>query len=317
MKLRRNSFTVMAVLMAVSLAACSALQPAPRVTQAAPTDQVQPTTGIQYHLVTDQLMLPTTKDLTEAYALNVDGDSEQTGDNLFGQLLSLLTSAAPSLEMQATMDQAVDTGQLVTLHLVTADDPLNDSSVSWSIVLGETATTAPTFDGTDTFAVDSAAPTNAPIVGELAGGRFSGGPGAARLRFFLLGQQVDVGVIGLRLEADLSAAGCSNGRLGGGLTVDDFRSRLLPTLTDGLNLAVQSNPALANLLLPTLDADRDGTITVQELENNPMLRIAVQPDLDLLDASGSFNPGQDGTNDSYSMGLGFTCVPATFTAPGE
>jgi hypothetical protein len=317
MKLRRNSFSVVASLMAVSLAACSALQPTARLTQAAPTDQVQPSTGIQYHLVTNQLMLPTTKDQSEAYALNVDVDSQQTGDNLFGQLLALLTSVAPSLELQATLDQAVDAGQLVTLHLVTADDPLNDPSVSWSILLGETATSAPGFDGTDTFAIDSAAPANAPIVGNLADGHFSGGPGAARLRFVLLGQQVDVSVIGLRLEADLSAAGCANGRLGGGLTVDDFRGKLLPTLTDGLNLAVQSNSALANLLLPTLDADGDGTIAVQELENNPMLRIAAQPDLDLLDASGSFNPGQDGTNDSYSMGLGFTCVPATFMAPGE
>jgi len=32
----------------------------------------------------------------------------------------------------------------------------------------------------------------------------------------------------------------------------------------------------------------------------------------MLDASGELNPRQDGVNDSYSMGLGFTCVPATW-----
>jgi hypothetical protein len=45
--------------------------------------------------------------------------------------------------------------------------------------------------------------------------------------------------------------------------------------------------------------------------------LAISPDLDLLDDSGKFNPGQDGVKDSYSAGLGFTCGPATFTAPGD
>ena len=43
----------------------------------------------------------------------------------------------------------------------------------------------------------------------------------------------------------------------------------------------------------------------------------ISSDLDLLDASGKFNPRQDGVKDSLSVGLGFTCVPATFTTPGD
>ena len=31
--------------------------------------------------------------------------------------------------------------------------------------------------------------------------------------------------------------------------------------------------------------------------------IAITPDMDLLDASGAFNPGQDGVKDSYSVGV--------------
>ena len=38
---------------------------------------------------------------------------------------------------------------------------------------------------------------------------------------------------------------------------------------------------------------------------------------DLLDASGKFSPGQDGVNDSYSVGLGFTCVPVIFNMPED
>ena len=72
---------------------------------------------------------------------------------------------------------------------------------------------------------------------------------------------------------------------------------------------------MTNTLLQTFDSDHNGAITVQELENHPLLMIVLSPDLDLLDASGKFNPNQDGVKDSYSLGLGFTCVPAAFTAP--
>jgi len=137
------------------------------------------------------------------------------------------------------------------------------------------------------------------------------------MRIFLFGQPVDVNFIGLRLEADVSANGCSNGKLGGGVTVDEFRAKFLPHIVDGLNQVVAANPGAANILLQTLDSDRNGTISVPELEGNPALMLAMSPDLDLLDSSSAFNPGQDGKKDSYSIGLGFTCVPASFTAPGD
>jgi hypothetical protein len=134
---------------------------------------------------------------------------------------------------------------------------------------------------------------------------------------FLLGQLIDVDLVGVHLETDLSTQGCANGKLGGGVTVEEFRSKLLPAIADGLNQVIKDNEAVANTLLQVFDSDHNGTITIQELENNPLLMLAISPDLDLLDASGQFNPGQDGVKDSYSVGLSFTCVPATFTAPGD
>jgi len=303
-------------LVLVSLAACSALQPA-AVPQPAPSAQVQPGTGIQYYFVTNKLLLPTTQAQVDAYALNIDGDSGGTGDNLFGRLLTLLTNAAPGLEPQSTLDGAVAEGKLVTLHVVKADDPLNDTTVSWSIVQGQESQAAPAFNGSDEFKVDSAVPVNAPIVGTLTAGHFSGGPGAARVRIFLFNQAVDVNLIGLRLEADVSAQGCANGKLGGGLTVEEFRSKLLPAVAEGLSQVIEANPTAAQILLQAFDSNSDAKISVDELEKNPALMLAASPDLDLLDASGSFNPGQDGKKDAYSVAMGFTCVPAIFDAVGE
>ena len=297
------------------LTACSALKPT--TTQPAPTAELPPATGVEYYFVTNTLLLPTTQAQTKEFALNVDGDPQGNPDNKFGEMLTLLTSASPGLELQSSLDQAINTGQLVTLHMVKANDPLNDTSVSWSIFLGQKSPSMPKFDGSDKFTIDTATPANSPIVGTLKDGHFSGGPGSAQVRMFLLGVPVDVKLIGVYLEADVSAQGCTNGKLGGGLSVDEFRAKILPTITDGLNQIIKANQSAATPLLTAFDSDQNGTITAQELENNPLLMLAVSPDLDLLDGSGKFNPNQDGAKDSYSVGLGFTCVPATFTLPGD
>ena len=312
---RKNIFAINASMIFLLLAACSAIRPTP--TQPAPTAAVIPATGIQYHLVTNKLMIPTTQAQSQEFALNIDGNSQQRLENKVGDLLTLLTSSVPNLQLQSSLDQAINSGQLVTLHVVKADDPLNDPSVSWSIFLGQKTQSAPKFDGSDKFTLNPTTPANSPIVGSLSNGHFSGGPGTARIQMFLLGQLVEVDLIGVRLEADLSAKGCANGKLGGGVTVDEFRSKLLPALVAGLNQIIKTNPSAATPLLQVFDSDRNGTITVQELENNPVVMLAISPDLDLLDSSGKFNPGQDGVKDSYSVGLGFSCVPATFTAPGD
>jgi len=315
MKMKKATLLASAGLILLLLSACGALKPTP--TQPAPTAQATPVTGVQYHFVTNKLLIPTTQAQTQEFALNIDGDPQQHLDNKFGDLLTLLVSAAPGLDLQPTLDQAINTGQMVTLHVVRANDPMNDPNVSWSIFQGLKTQSSPKFDGSDQLNIDSAASTSLPIVGSLTNGHFKGGPGSARIRLFLLGQSVDVDMIGLLLEADLSAQGCANGKLGGGVTVEEFRSKVLPALVAGLNQITQTNKSAATPLLQLFDSDRNGTITVQELENNPMVMLAISPDLDLLDASGKFNPGQDGVKDSYSVGLGFTCVPAAFKAPGD
>ena len=230
---------------------------------------------------------------------------------------TLLTSAAPGLQVQSTVDQAVNGGQLVSLQVVKADDLQNDPSVSWSIFEGQRTQSAPKFDGTDQLMLDPSAPASSPIIGSLTNGHFTGGPGTARVQLYLLGQPVEVDLIGVRLEADLSAKGCTNGKLGGALTVDEFRSKLLPAIVVGLNQVIKTDPTVAAPLLQTLDTDHNGIISIQELENNPVLMVVGSPDLDLLDASGKFNPGQDGVKDSVFDGLGLYLRPCQVYRTGR
>jgi hypothetical protein len=314
MKMKNVFIIANAGLILLLLSACGMLIPVP-APMPTPTAVVLPGTGVEYYFVTNKLLIPTTQDQTQVFALNVDGDAQQSLDNKFGNMFTLLTSAVQGIELQSTLDQAVNAGQVVSLHVVKADDPLNDTSVSWSIFLGQKSQSAPNFDGFDKFTLDSAVPANPPIVGSLTNGHFTGGPGTSQIQIFLMGQKVDVDLIGVRLEADLSAKGCTNAKLGGGVTVDEFRGKLLPAIADGLNQVIKEKKAGSSTLLQTFDSDKNGTITTQELENNPLLMLAISPDLDLFDASGKFNPNQDGVKDSYSIGMGFTCVPATFAAP--
>jgi hypothetical protein len=308
----KKFFVVNVGLVLLLLAACGAVKPTPMPAQ--PTE-IPPATGVEYLFVTSRLLIPTTQEQAQTFALNVDGDTQQHPDNLFGGLVTLLTSAAPNLDLQSNLDQAINTGQVVALHAVKANDPLNDPSVSWTIFQGQKAQEAPSFGGSDNFTLDSAAPANTLIVGSLTNGHFTGGPGTVRIQMFILGQLVEVNLIGVRLEADFSPQGCANGKLAGGVTIDEFRSKILPAIADGLNQYIKTDNSPP--LLQTFDSDHDGTITTQELETNPLLMIAVSPDMDLLDSSGNFNPGQDGVKDSFSMGLGFTCVPASFATPAN
>jgi hypothetical protein len=312
----KNIFAINAGLVLLLVSACSALKSAPaQPTLLTPTPVVIPVTGIEYQFVTNKLLLPTTHEQTQTFGLNIDNDMQKTPDNKFGDLLTLLTSVAPDLELQLTLDQAIDTGQLVTLHMVKADDFLNDPNASWFIYLGQSSESAPTFNGSDVFTPDSATPANSPIIGSLVNGNFAGGPTTIPFKMFLLGQVVEVELIGVRLDADITVDGCANGKLGGGITVEQFRGRLLPALSEGLNQIVASESTAATPLLQAFDADKDKIITTQELEKNIILMIAISPDLDLLDSTDTFNPGQDGVKDSYSIGLGFTCVPADFITP--
>jgi len=314
----KNAFAVVNTsLIVLLLAACSALKTQSVPTQAMPTNTVQPATGKEYRFVTDKLLIPTTLEQSQAYALNVDGDSQGHTDNMLGTLLSFLTSAAPSLKLQSNLDEVVKTGEVVTLHVVKEDNPQNDTNVSWTLFLGEKSQSAPKFDGTDNFKVAAGAPSNVPVDGSLTNGHFKGGPGTAKIKMFLLGQSVDINLIGVRLEADFSEKGCANGKMGGGVTVEEFQGKLLPAITVGLNQVIKTDQAVAKTLLQTFDSDQNGTITTQEIEGNPLLMVVASPDLDLLDASGKFNPGQDGVKDSYSVGFGFTCVAATFNVPVE
>ena len=63
--------------------------------------------------------------------------------------------------------------------------------------------------------------------------------------------------------------------------------------------------------------DAQAFLSLAELEQSNLIAQLTVPDVDLLDADGNFNPRDDGVLDSIAIGLAFTSVGATFTAPAD
>jgi hypothetical protein len=68
-------------------------------------------------------------------------------------------------------------------------------------------------------------------------------------------------------------------------------------------------------ILNLFDTDDDCSVSVEELQNSDLVASILNPDLDLLDEAGNYNPGVDGIADSLSLGLGFSATTAVFTPP--
>jgi hypothetical protein len=316
---KKNPSHVVSVLLATFLAACGTGSP-PTAKPTLPPPVTPPETApveTRHQFVSNTVTVPMSHSQSQELALNLDGDAQGQPDNLLGQLFATFLDISPEFELQSTANEMITSGQVVMLHAVVANDLANDADVHWSVLQGQ-ASSPPSFDGTDVFTVDTSfAARSSVLPGAITNGHFIGGPGSARIQLVFLDVPIALDLIGVRLEADVNATGCTNGRIGGGIRQEDFLNTFLPAIALGLNQTIAAEPAttFSQSVLAVFDGDGNGTISNDELQNNFLLNLATTPDLDLLDASGNFNPGQDGIRDSLSIGLGFTCVPASFNVP--
>jgi hypothetical protein len=286
------------------------------------------------------------------FGLNIDGDANNRPDNALGGILSALRQQ--NVDAQVWLTDAIRSGSVLWLHSLQATGLADSQPANWRIYQGLASASPPNFDGHDAFELDPTASTSDVIPGILVGGQFEGGPGTATLPISLGGgAPVRLHLVGARVRARVSASGCSEGVLGGALTSDELQQHVLPGLQglmnseiandgpDGLhpvacptdasacptslggeatscdsarNLCVSST---SKTLLNLFDVNKDGNIALDELRDNTLIRALLAPDVDLFDASGAFHPLADGVKDSLSIGVGFTCKPASFTAPGE
>jgi hypothetical protein len=280
------------------------------------------TSGDHHHYVTSSLRLGANATEADRYAFDLDGDGEK--DNKIGGLLSLLGSF---LDADRRLDEAVKGGQIVLLHSVRADSLVSDETVSWRVLVGTPRPSPDLTSGAGQFTVASSSPQNAILSGKLVGGVFEGGPATVTVELALIENQppIRVRLVATRAAARVGTAGCTEGRMGGAITAAEIDSNLIPALAlgldgivaadDGCRESYASCDATTRSILGAFDGNGDRVITANEVRASFVAQLLFSPDVDLLDASGQ--PGKDGTAESVSLALGFTCTRAVFTAPGE
>lgn len=274
------------------------------------------------HQVGSSLVIPSTGTQASQLAFNLDGDALGTKDNRLGSFLVTLATSV-GLDVQAAMDDAVDSGTAVALHAIATSSVVNDRTAAWRVYTGK-PTTTPKFDGTGRFRVDTGAPRGTWLHGRFVRHRFTGGPGTVNLQLALGPDQppISLRLAGARIAATCTARACTKGVVGGGVSMSQIQSVFLPALASVLQHAVTEScgtPSVSctepgSTILALFDqSPQDGAVSVTEVESNGIITSLLAPDLDLHRANGK--RGKDGVKDSLSVGVGFSAVKATFTEP--
>jgi hypothetical protein len=255
--------------------------------------------------------------------------------------LSALSSAL-GLDIQATVQTNVDNGAVVILADLQATDLVAASGVGLRVYQGadpnpaactdpeDPATCGQHLQGDASFSIASTSPDNAVVIGSNVGGRFNGGPGNMQLELPLSADADPVvfDLIGARMEAGVSDDALSDAKLGGAVSKDDILDEVVPAVVGVLAslIAADCTGAAPDCcadgestgagILSYFDEDGDCAVSEEEIIGNSIVASTLlNPDLDLLDADGNFDPGADGVKDSLSLGVGFSAVTATFDAP--
>jgi hypothetical protein len=288
----------------------------------------QATTGTYNHYATSALKIGSTPGEAMSYAFNIDGKG--SADNALGTAIAGLNA---QLMADAAIEEALGMGQFIILHSMRADDLSSDTTVSWKVLLGSPQPN-PKYDGTGTFTVAPNAPNDAILNGSISGGKFSGGPASVTIEIaFLAGADpIRVKLNNVRLEANVSANGCTSGRLGGAVEADVLLDDVAPVLATELTARIAADDGCYKPAMPAdvsdcddsnatirglLDVNpKDGVISEEEISGDgSVVALLFSPDVDILDAQG--NPGTDNVPESVSLAVGFTCVKGTFTVTGE
>jgi hypothetical protein len=283
--------------------------------------------GEHHGYVVDKATLPATA--TEAQWLGLDLDNDANGriDNQLGAILAALASVTGGV-LQEAFDTGISTGEAIILVDIQTPSFADASGAGIRIRLGADANPPPCVDENDTvcgghlqggasFGIDTVMVLDLVGPGEFRSGELYAGPIEASftLELDILTRPLNLTLIGGRAEATVTENGIE-GVVGGGVSLDLVMQEVLPAVID---LAEQDcaggdpccTPESAGAALVELfDEDADCVITVQELAESDLLAMLLRADVDLLDGSGNYAPGEDGELDSIALGLGFTAVSA-------
>jgi len=287
--------------------------------------------------VIDSVTVPTTQQEARAIGLDLDGDDEI--DNALGGIFATVGALSPDSDAQASVDQAVADGTTIMLAAVQATSLDAAKGAGLFVALGEHPSTPACtdaadmvcghhLDGATSFDVSADSPADSLVTGNIANGRFVGGPGAVIVEVAVVdgADPLRLHLVGARADVQVSDSGLMSGVLAGGLTQEEIDSTVLPSL--GTLLDQVAGPDCTGTAPPCCVADSSGaqiyelfdtnmdcTISESEIATSSLVATIFALDVDLFDGNGDFHPKSDGVFDALSVGVAFTGVPAVFQLP--
>jgi len=284
-----------------------------------------------FRYVMNAITLPTNAG-EYAYDLNGDGIS----DNAFGALVPVLSGF--NLDAQTNMDDAISSGNLLELaELDTTDPNRSDDPSPKSRIRAAVMKPHPDFTGNGTFSADNKVSPSTFSNAFLAATHFVALPPYqfmvstdVTLNLYLFGTDpVPLVLRGANLQFGTGVDGLSGapgllmGRLRGAISLSDLNSVLVPAIGSALTAEIKAMGPSGKMISMQVDVGgcstngvpanaKDGAIDGCEVMQYKTLGDALQPDVALYQG-GKYGPDPlNASPDSYSIGLAFTAVQATW-----
>ncbi len=272
------------------------------------------------------------------YAIDLNGDGK--AENQLGSLIGTLASAM--IDAQGGIDGSVAKGQAVVLFDVQSTDAMLKSATNVGVTVykGKDTTSAPKFDGKDTFTIDPVdAP--APTYGKLTSGKYSSNlppptkhPVKLVLRVPILGGGTPVALPlnGAHVQFQGSSSSLMSGQIHGSLKKTDVDMSIIPAIAKRFedNIHDKPNDPDSKTLKMVFDVGdgnggectsfdgskgkaNDSKIAPCEVSGNALIGALFAPDVDIYDEAGNYAPNKANTGkDALSVGVAFTAVKASF-----
>lgn len=276
--------------------------------------------------VMSRLIFP---DAQTASQIGVDYNDDDTVDNALGSILGALSGVTSSLDLQKSVDEAMNEGSTIMLLRVQAKDFTNATTAASQAWVGlddkcctstsdakkcATEAKATCFSGSHTFYPDKqASDAKAIFGGYINGGQFEFGSMGSTMSLSLpiTGQALNLNLKGVFIKGTVNSAGTSisKGILAGVVTKSDLDTELLPNIVKMLNETLEdpkTEESTKKTILSMFDDNNDKKISNSEVTENALIKTFLSGDVDI-----------DGDKKmELSLGVEFEAVSATIDDTG-